>query len=109
MTATRKTAAAKRPTALERLIAEAKVNGSTVCTFKGKTYVVLPFTEWDKKAVRYMRELDYYAWAEAVMAPDVFAEWDKAIKTNADAMAFLEAWGTQRGESMGESSASPTS
>jgi hypothetical protein len=109
MTTPRKSAAPKRPTALERLTAEAKANGSTLCTFNGKTYVVLPFTEWDKKAIRYMRELDYYAWAEAVMAPAVFAEWDEAVKTNAEAMAFVEAWGTQRGESMGESSASPTS
>lgn len=102
--APRRTVAAKAPTPVERVEAEAKAGKTfTVAPLAGKPCRIKPGLDWKASAFRALRTGDFETWAASCLyGGDYETVWQKVDPTLRQATAFIKAWERVSGQNSGE-------
>jgi hypothetical protein len=92
---------AKKPA--DRLRAEAsKATEEFTAELNGVTLRVLPFLDWDSRAVHQINFMNWDGWAAGALHPDDIAEFGKIKATNRQMIDFVKTVSTAAGADVGE-------
>lgn len=105
-----KRAAMKRARDEARAALDGELSEAVTVTLHGKSgeveIEVPDFLDWEDSALGSIQNGLFREWAEAALDDENFAKWCSVRPTYRDAGKFIDAWGEESGDDVGESHAS---